>query len=186
MRSHVFENAHQADLSDYDYLIRKLSFQSGNKRVVVKSPSDTARISSLLKLYPNAKFVSISRPSYAIYGSTTYLWNSIQRENSLQLVNEEEIAGHVIWTYLELMAAYEKMKTSIPVGNLCEISFGHLHSHPEESIRSVYQQLSLGSYPEVQLNALFEANKEHRPENYVTDELLLQTLKEAWGTYFKD
>jgi hypothetical protein len=186
MLSHVFENAHQADLSDYDYLIRKLSFQSGNKRVIVKSPGDTARISSLLKLYPNAKFVSISRPSYSIYGSTTYLWNAIQRENSLQLLNEEEISAQVIWTYRVLMAAYEKMKASIPVGNLCEISFGHLHSHPEETIRSVYKQLSLGAYPEAQLNPLFESNKEHRPENYVTDALLLQSLKDAWGKFFKD
>lgn len=186
MHSHLFNNSNEADLSDYDYLIRKLSFQSGNKRIVVKSPGDTARISTLLKWYPNAKFVSISRPSYAIYGSTKYLWNAIQRENSLQLLGDDEISTHVIWTYRELMNVYEKMKSSIPVGNLSEISFEHLHSNPEETIRSLYKQLSIGTYPEVQLNALFEANKEHRPENYITDEHLQQDLKEAWGIYFKD
>jgi hypothetical protein len=104
----------------------------------------------------------------------------------LQLLGDDEISTHVIWTYRELMNVYEKMKSSIPVGNLSEISFEHLHSHPEETIRSVYKQLSLGAYPEAQLNPLFESNKEHRPENYVTDALLLQSLKDAWGKFFKD
>ena len=186
MDARLFDVTRTSDLSDYDYLIRKVSYKSGNKRVVVKSPGDSARISSLLKMYPNAKFVTISRASYATYGSTLYLWSAIQRENSLHELSPEEISSHVIWTFPKLMEAYEKMKLEIPIGNLSEITFDDFHAHPDDTMRKLYGQLSLGLYPEAVLKPYFDGNNAHRPETYATDKHLLQQLKNAWGAYFKN
>jgi hypothetical protein len=186
MNARLFDDTGARNLSDYDYLIRKLSYKSGNKRVVVKSPGDSARISSLLTMYPNAKFVSISRSSYATYGSTCYLWSAIQRENSLQELSDEEISSHVIWTFPKLMEAYEKMKSKIPLENLYEITFEDFHAHPDETMRSLYSHLSIGPYPTDVFKAFFDNNKTHRPESYANDEQLTQELKNAWGIHYKD
>lgn len=186
MNTRLFEASSVQELSDYDYLIRKLSYKSRNKRVVVKSPGDTARISALLKLYPKAKFVYISRSSYATYGSTCYLWSAIQRENSLHLLSAFEISTHVIWTLPKLMKAYEDMKSQIPTENRCEINFEDLHAHPDETMRSVYDRLSIGTYPVAEFKTFFAKNRTHRPETYVNDEQFILTLKNAWGNYYKD
>jgi hypothetical protein len=186
MNARLFQNTSARNLSDYDYLIRKLSYKSGNKRGVVKSPGDSARISSLLTMYPNAKFVSISRSSYATYGSTCYLWSAIQKENSLQKLSDEEISSHVIWTFPKLMEAYERLKSEIPHENLCEINFEDFHTHPDETMRTVYEHLSIGPYPSAVFKPFFDKNKTHRPESYADDQQLTQKLKNAWGVYFKD
>lgn len=186
MDARLFNSPQNIELSDYDYLIRKLSFQSGNKRVVVKSPGDTARISALLKRYPKATFISISRSSYVTYESNLYLWNAIQRENSLQIISQKDVSALVTWTYPKLMEAYEKMKSDIPEGQLSEICFDALHVHPADTVLALYGALNLGSYPEMEFTRFFDENKTHRAQEYPLDEGLLKSLKQSWGAHFKD
>ena len=78
-------------IEDYDFMIRKLSHHSGGKRVIVKSPGDCARVQQLLSRYPAAKFVYIHRDPIAVFHSNRYLWKVVQRENSLQRIDQAEI-----------------------------------------------------------------------------------------------
>ena len=63
-------------LDDYDYLIKKISYISKGKRVIVKSPGDTGRIKFLKERYPNARFVYIHRDHHEVYHSNVFLWNA--------------------------------------------------------------------------------------------------------------
>ncbi|NEQ43497.1 MAG: sulfotransferase [Leptolyngbya sp. SIOISBB] len=54
----------------YLKILKKATFFSEGKQLVIKNPSNTARIAELLKLFPNAKFIHIYRNPYDVYTST--------------------------------------------------------------------------------------------------------------------
>ncbi len=130
-------------IADYDFLIRKLSFHSMGKRVVVKSPGDTARASILLKKYPNAKFLYIERDPTAVLKSNQYLWNVIIRENSIHRISESEIDQHIKTTLSTLKSSYYTFKNLVPKNQLIEISFDELISDTPAVLRTVQNQLEL-------------------------------------------
>jgi len=55
---------------------KKLSFKYG-KPLVLKSPGHTARIKTLLELFPDARFVHIHRNPYDVFRSTQHLMKKI-------------------------------------------------------------------------------------------------------------
>ena len=81
LKDFTYENQ-EAFLQDYHFLIKKISFASNGKRVIVKSPGDTGRLNALLKQYPQAKFVYLHRELHDLYHSNIYLWQTILRENA--------------------------------------------------------------------------------------------------------
>ena len=186
MQEQVFNDGSNLNLSDYDYLIRKLSFQEKNKRIIVKSPGDTARIQALLKQYPNASFIYLSRDSYEVYHSTMYLWEAIQRENSLQHLTKEAVSELILWTYPQVMKNYERGKSFIPKGQLFEVSFEELHENSENVLRSAYQQLSLGEFHPEDFKAFLTQNKAHQKAPYAKDVQLEQQLKSRWKKYYRE
>ena len=186
MQKQVFNDGGNLNLSDYDYLIRKLSFQEKNKRIIVKSPGDTARIQALLKQYPNASFIYLSRDSYEVYHSTMYLWEAIQRENSLQYLTKEAVSELILWTYPHIMKNYERGKSFIPKGQLFEVSFEELHENSEKVLKSAYQQLSLGEFHPEDFKAFLTQNKAHQKAPYAKDVQLEQQLKSRWAKYFRE
>jgi hypothetical protein len=186
MENRLFSANQDPDLSDYDYLIRKLSFQEKNKRIIVKSPGDTARIQALLKQYPNASFIYLSRDSYEVYHSTMYLWEAIQRENSLQHLTKEAVSELILWTYPQVMKNYEQGKSFIPKGQLFEVSFEDLHENSENVLKSAYHQLSLGEFHLEDFKAFLTQNKAHQKAPYAKDVQLEQQLKSRWKKYYHE
>ena len=186
MENRLFSATQDPDLSDYDYLIRKLSWQSKNKRIVVKSPGDTARIRALLTYYPKASFICLSRDSYEVYHSTVYLWNAIQRENSLQRISSQEIAELVLWTYPLLMNQYEQMKSLIPKGQLFDVSFEELREKPAEVLQLAYQDLNLGEFHPEDFAAFLHQNAQHQKAEYHQDPKVRAVLIENWKAHFID
>lgn len=87
LRTHVLftEGAYGKNwIEEYHFFIRKLSYASSGKRVVVKSPGDTGRVHALLKKYPKAMFVYIHRDPLGVFISNQYLWEVIQGQYSLR------------------------------------------------------------------------------------------------------
>ena len=186
MQTMVFMESEQLDLSDYEYIIRKISFQSKNNRVVVKSPGDTARIQALLQCYPKASFIYLSRDSYDVYHSSLYLWDAIQRENSLQQLSKEEISELVLWTYPNVMKNYESGKSLIPKGQLFEVSFESLQENTEDVLRNSYEKLSLGHFHPEDFASFLTRNKSHRKADYEKKSEIERQLKSKWGHYYHE
>lgn len=185
MNKHVFVEGAASDLSDYDYIIRKVSFQAKNKRIIVKSPGDTARIQALLKRYPNASFIYLWRDSYDVYHSSMYLWKAIQRENSLQHLTPKEISELVLWTYPLVLENYERGKAFIPKRQLFEVSFDDLHDNTENVLQKAYDQLFFGDFDPSDFATFLSLNKAHRKANYEKDSDIERQLKLRWGTYYQ-
>ena len=132
--------------NNYLYLIKKISIANKYKPLVLKSPLNTARIKQLLSLFPNARFVYISRNPVHVYASTKRLWEMVIKKYILGNPSEINIQQIVIETYSRLMDHYMKDKALIPREQLVEIAYEDFIKHPIHTTKQVYHQLNLGSF----------------------------------------
>src|SRR6185312_7103815 len=107
----------------YLYLVKKISLANQRKPLVLKSPPNTARIPQLLSLFPNARFVYISRNPLQVYCSGKRLWEMIIKKYALGNCSAADLQQIILETYSESMNRYMKDKLLIPQDKLIEIPY---------------------------------------------------------------
>ncbi|MEP6684454.1 MAG: sulfotransferase, partial [Parafilimonas sp.] len=111
---------------EYVWLLKLITYKNRNKQLVLKSPCNTERIKYLLEIFPDAKFIYISRNPYKVFYSTKNLWNKAIQKFCLQSISSTQTAG-IIFTHFSYMAdQYKKYKHLIPAGNLVELQYEEL------------------------------------------------------------
>ncbi|MEJ7591593.1 MAG: sulfotransferase [Planctomycetaceae bacterium] len=130
-------------------LIQKLTIRK-NRSVVLKSPSHTYRVATLLEMFPNAKFVYIYRDPYAVYNSTMHLRQTMFSENALYPPDVEGSEDEMVMMYEKCIRTYEETKSLIPRGNLHEVRFEDLENDPLGEVAQTYKALGLSSWPSVE------------------------------------
>ena len=170
-------------LADYDRLMRKVSLADGGRRVVMKSPGDTARLSQLAAHYPSARFVAIHRDPIAVFHSSRYFWSVIRNEYSLHVLTDAEVDEIILRTYPRIMARYLQQRQTLAAGRLVEVTNAALRSDPVGTMRRVYSALQLGALPAAVVAAL-QALPVSQPRVYETPPALEARIRQAWGPYF--
>lgn len=133
---------------DYELLVKKSLVNTGGKRFLSKNPPNTARLKTLLRLFPNARFIHIHRNPVEVFLSTTHFFNVMMPYLQLQRTSEEEREELILNIYKKMMQDYLEDKQLIPEGNLVEIAFEELESNPMEIIRMVYEKLDIPGFDE--------------------------------------
>ncbi len=82
--AHLTDEARDAWEAGFLWLMRRFQLANPGRRLIIKSPPHTARIRTLLKLFPDARFVHISRNPYEIYPSTIRTWKILNSQFGLQ------------------------------------------------------------------------------------------------------
>jgi len=126
-------------------LIQKLTIRK-NRPVVLKSPSHTYRVATLLEMFPDAKFVYIYRDPYAVYNSSMHLRNTMFAENSLYPSKPEGSEDEMVMMYEKCIRTYEATKSMIPARNLHEIRYEDLELNPLGEVAQTYKALGLSSW----------------------------------------
>ena len=131
---------------NYLYLVKKISLANQRKPLVLKSPLNTARIKQLLSLFPNAKFIYISRNPVHVYASCKRLWEMIIKKYVLGNYSAIDLQQIILETYSGTMNSYMKDKLLIPQNKLLEISYENFVGRPLETLERVYEKLELGNF----------------------------------------
>jgi hypothetical protein len=133
--------------------IKKIMFQTGGKRVIVKSCPHTARIRLLLEMFPDAKFVFIHRNPYEVFASTLHMRNHTDWENFFQVPEEEWDAVRERDTLAlgeRIFDRYLEDRRLIPEGNLVELGYEDLCGNEMARIRTIFQQFALPGWTEAE------------------------------------
>ncbi len=133
----------------FELFLKKLSLSEG-KRIVFKSPPHTGRISLLLEMFPDAKFIHIVRNPYTVYASTHRLWAKSLAYAHLQIPSAALVDATILSWYNELFQLYERDRGLIPEGSLYEVKFEDLEKRPKEIMAEAYSSLHLGDFETVQ------------------------------------
>jgi hypothetical protein len=163
-------------------LLRRITFRNP-KRLVLKSPTHTCRIRTLLEVFPDARFVHIVRDPYVVFPSTVNLWKSLYRTHGLQTPTFAGLEEHVFSTFTHMYEKLEEGKKLVEPSRFYELRYEDLIQNPIEEMRKLYEHLGLGGFEEVraQLETYLAANKEYRTNKYdLTPELRAEVTR-RWG-----
>lgn len=119
------------------------------KRIVLKSPPHTARIKTLLELFPNARFVHIVRDPCVVFLSTVNLWKQLFRAQGLQIPRFEGLEEQVLETFCRMYEKFERDRPLIPPSRYSEVRYEDLTADIVGQMKKVYEQLGLGEFDKV-------------------------------------
>jgi hypothetical protein len=165
--------------------VRQLTWRSGGRRVVLKSPPHTARVRLLLELFPDARFVHIVRDPLRVFPSTVWLWKSLWRAHGLAPGREADLEEQVFHDLVRMYRAFWSQKTSIASGNLCEIRYEDLVRHPKDEMNRVYEQLRLDGFDELRpkIDEYFERTKDHQTNHFSLDAPTIARIADRWHEF---
>jgi omega-hydroxy-beta-dihydromenaquinone-9 sulfotransferase len=122
---------------------KKLTLRHG-RRLLLKSPTHTARLRLLLELFPGAQFVHIHRDPYAVFQSNQHLFRSFPPLHYLQQPPDPD--ERILQRGARLYDAFLAEKELIPEGQLHELRFADLERDPVGQIAALYERLGLDGF----------------------------------------
>ncbi len=143
------ESGEREQLADnYSFLAKKMAYAHAGKTMLFKNPANTARMSFLKEIFPNAKFIHIVRDPYKVYPSMLRLWERLMRGFSWQNprgINFEETTMSI---YERTMRAHIEDQKRIPSRDFHEVRYEDLDANPSGEISRVYDALDLAGTSE--------------------------------------
>ncbi|MEN9556205.1 MAG: hypothetical protein RLZZ232_2491 [Planctomycetota bacterium] len=169
-------------------LIRKMALIKPGS-VVMKSPTHTYRVPTLLEMFPNAKFIYIYRDPRAVYQSTIHLRKMMFADNTLGPLRPDTWSEEAITLYEKSIRLYHESRHLIPAGNLCEVKFEDFEAAPRETLQQLHSTLGLPGWAEAEPLVTAEVSKfsGYRKNSYrmdaATREMLESRLKWVFDLY---
>jgi hypothetical protein len=160
-----------------------------NRRLVIKSPAHTARVRTLLELFPDAKFVHISRDPYALFRSTVGLWRSLNAEEGLQVVRDEHwVRPYVLDSLRRMYDAYLDDRDLLDANQLIELRYEDLVDDPKGQLRTIYERLDLGEFSRVEsaLDAHLTEVRNYRTNRHSMNDETRELIRGEWSRYFDE
>lgn len=166
----------------YLTFIKMVSFAHQGKRFLSKNPPNTARITELLEVFPQAKFIHIYRSPYLVYLSTKKMRLRVLDKLALQEASEDDIEQQVIENYKRLMQSFFEQKKHIPKNNFVEIRYEDLISDPIQQVQHIYETLKIPSLetalPKMQNYVEHQSN--YKTNVYTIDDHIIRHVDDHW------
>ena len=165
---------------------RKLSLND-DRALLLKSPPHTARIRTILEMFPDARFVHIHRDPYRVFQSQRHFFDTAGWYTYLQRPDLAKIDEGILTRHETMYDAYFEDLPLIPAGRFCEIAFDDLDADPTGQIRRVYDTLSLGGFDtfQPQLQAYVDTLKGYEKNSFTgLDAPTRAVVAERWKRSF--
>lgn len=172
--------------SGFRRFMQQITFREP-KRLVLKSPPHTARVATILEIFPDARFLHIVRNPYVVYQSTVRLWRSLYDVQGLQLPKFVGLEEFVFDSFDRMYAAFEAARSSVPPGQLYEVRYEDLVADPVGVMQQIYQGCDLGDFASVRekLVAQVSRDKDYKTNRYSLDPELTAAITRRWGDFAK-
>jgi hypothetical protein len=162
---------------------------AGNRRIVLKSPTHTARVRTILEVFPDAKFIHIVRDPLVLFPSTVRLWRSLSEVQGFQHLREGAgwIERHVLDTFVRMYECFEQDRELVPPGRLIDVRYEDLVADPVGQMREIYERLDLGDFSGVEGEIMGYAMKsrEYRTNQYALPPAVADRVRGRWAPYFQ-
>lgn len=159
------------------------------RRVVIKSPAHTARVRTLLEMFPDAKFVHLARDPHALFSSTVSLWRSLNEVQGLQAVRDQQwLRPSVIDSLKRMYDAYFEDRLALGDDQLVELRYEDLVDDPKRQLEEIYGRLDLGDFSRAAtaIDAHLSDVKSYRTNRHELDEPTHDLVRREWATYFRE
>jgi hypothetical protein len=186
----TLRNLNETDRSRWldalEYFLKVLTVGRG-KRIILKSPPHTARVSAILERFPNAKFVHISRDPFALFPSTVNLWKKLAATHGLQSPKGGAALEEKVLSDFEAMYdAFFQDVDLIPQGSFCEISYDELVAAPVETLERIYGELGIDGFDgrRQAFEEFASTQKKYQKNKFELAPEIKETISRRWKAYF--
>jgi hypothetical protein len=161
----------------------------GDRRIVLKSPTHTARVRTILEVFPDAKFVHIVRDPLVLFPSTVRLWKSLSEVQGFQHLSDDAgwIDRHVLDTFVRMYECFEQDRELVPPGRLVDIRYEELIADPVGQMREVYNRLNLGDFAAVEpaIQRYVDERRDYQTNKYTLPPEVADRVRGRWAPYFQ-
>ena len=154
-----------------------------NRRLILKSPTHSCRIKTLLELFPDARFVQIIRDPYVVYSSTMKLWKELYADHALQKPTLVGLQERVLADFVHLDGRIDEGKKLVPADRFHKVRYEDLVRDPVNSLRELYDRLDLGQFERLlpRLEAHLTTIADYRTNRYQLSEAERAMIDRRWG-----
>ncbi|MEM6365259.1 MAG: sulfotransferase, partial [Planctomycetota bacterium] len=161
--------------------------------LVIKSPTHTGRIGELVKQFPQAKFIHLTRDPRALFPSTCRLWQSLDRVQGFQVAsaaaqNSNRVEEYVIECLRRMYDSFHAERDAIDDHHLIDVRYEDLVSDPVRVLEMIYESLRLADFDTVRESLQHWVDSEHQSyqaNQHELDPVVEERLRAAWSTYFE-
>jgi len=181
-------NKESSWLRSYYEIIRRIFIYTNKSKIVIKNPSNTARIKSLLKIYPNAKFIHIYRNPVFVYLSTYKFFSELFPSVNLQNIDKKLLFDLVIYNYREMYKDYYDQKDLMPKENLIEFKFEDFKSDTMKYLLSIHKKFKIEINESIikEYDKYLKDQKKHKMNTYTIEKDKLDILLKEFKLSFKN
>lgn len=152
-------------------------------RLVLKSPEHTARIPTLLELFPDARFVHIVRNPYVVYTSLVKMMRAVFEHFGMQRPLYEGLEEFIFTTMPKCLDKLEKGRRLVDPSRFCELHYEDLVRDPIGQMQGVYDSLALGGFEVLKprLEAYLAGQAGYQTNRYPMPAELRDQITHRWG-----
>ncbi len=168
------------------WFIQALTYHYQGKPLVLKSPPHTGRLAELARMFPEAKFIHLTRDPRKLFSSTMRLWKSLDEVQALQFSpSDEELGEYVKECLTRMYDEFEEARDTLGSDRVVDVRYEDLVAEPVETMRELYQKLELGDFESIadRLQARLENHDDYRPNTHWIDPSQEQELLKLWPKY---
>ncbi len=157
------------------------------RRPVLKSPPHTARMGVLAEMFPESRFLHVTRDPFVVFPSTLRLWKSLHEVQSLQVDRGEALERYVFAAFDEMYAAFERDRRLIAPDRLHEIRYEDLVADPVGKLEEAYERLGLGDFERVRpaVRKQAESMRKYRTNTYQHDPRIVAEIARRWKPFLE-
>jgi len=172
----------------YKFYLKKLTYASKGKQLVLKNPPNTGRVKELLEMFPDAKFIHIYRDPYKVLPSTVKMYENLLPQMFLQVPDIDKSDDVIIDVYEKMHKKYFKEKCLIPEGNLFEVRYEDMLENPYETMKNIYEKLSLSNFSENKhlIKEYIDSQKNYKTNIHNLSDETIDEISKRWDFAFKE
>jgi hypothetical protein len=152
-------------------------------RLILKSPTHTCRIKTLLEMFPEARFVHIVRDPYVVFPSTVNLWQSLYRTHGIQIAKFAGLEEHVFQTFTRMYKKLDQGRCLVDPAHFYELRYEELVSDPLAEMRKLYAHLNLGGFEAIKprLEHYLARTGDYKTNQYIVTPEMREEIGRRWG-----
>lgn len=168
-------------------LIMKKITLKNNKIPLLKSPTHSYRVKTILEMFPQAKFINIIRNPYAVFPSTVHLRRQMFRENGFAKPNMEGVEEDLFQAYEHLFTTLERDKTLIPPGQYIEMKYEDFEQDILGELKKIYEYFQMPGWTELEaiISPQIAGLKQYKKNEFKMEEGLKRQIYERCKPVFE-
>lgn len=170
---------------DMDWFVRAMTFYK-RKPLILKSPPHTGRVGLLAEMFPQARFIHITRNPETLFASTRRLWPTLDLAQGLQIPRNEYLDEYIFEAFERMYRGFESQRVGLPPNQIIDVRYEDLVADPVAQVERIYHQLEIGGLEVVRerLLAFIGERKDYKPNRH--DELepeIRAAIRRRWAGY---